>query len=56
MVSENNGLPRLPAKVGDVNVNSWRLTNVWLKGIRCVDFRWVSDGDLENFAGGGRCG
>ena len=56
MVGEDDGLKRLPAKVGDVNMNAWRLTNVWLRGIRCVDFPWVSDGDLENFAGRGRFG
>ena len=56
MVSEKDGLQRLPAKVSNVNMNAWPLADVWLREIMCVDFPWVSDGDLENFAGRGRCG
>ena len=55
MVGEDDGLKRLSAKVGDVNMNAWQLTKVWLSGIGCVDYPWVSDGNLEDFAGRGRC-
>ena len=56
MVGEDDGLKRLPAKVGDVNINAWRSTNVWLKGIRCVDFRLVSDGDWKTVRAEGGVG